>query len=263
MVVADTGHDRVLVVALDGEILAEHGDLRRPAGARALADGSLLVCERGADRVVRLSPCGSRRQLLLGGVASPSDVAVAADGTAFVAEAGRHRIWRVAADGASSVEAGTGREGLKDGHGPQARFAQPAGLATGPLGLFVVDAGSSALRVVDARHRVATLLGRGMSTSGNADGTIATARMQHPEGVACAPDGSSIYVADTLNSSLRLWSGVDGELRTVPVNGLLQPGGMDVLADGRLVVADTGNHRVVVVDLAVGTLVPLAVHPRS
>ncbi|MEO5680407.1 MAG: hypothetical protein ABIS47_12145, partial [Acidimicrobiales bacterium] len=256
VVIADTGHDRVLIAGLDGVVRAEHGDLQRPTGVRSLADGTVLVCERAADRVVRITPSG-QRHVVLGGVASPTDVAVAADGTAFVAEAGRHRIWRIPRDGSPAVEAGTGQEGLEDGYGPAALFAQPSGLATGPLGLFVVDAESSALRVVDAQHRVATLLGRGTATWGDADGTIANARLQHPEGVACAPDGTSVYVADTFNSSLRLWSGVDGELRTVPVSGLRHPGGLDVLADGRLVVADTANHRVVLVDLAADTLEPL------
>ena len=260
VVVADTGHDRVLVVGLDGEILAEHVGLRRPTGVRALADGSLLVCERDADRVVRIPAAGGTPQLVLDEVASPADVAVAADGTAFVAEAGRHRIWRVSTDGSAAVEAGTGQEGLEDGYGPKALFAQPSGLATGPLGLFVVDAEASALRVIDAKNRVATLLGRGTATWGNADGPYGTARLQHPEGVACAPDGSSIYVADTFNSSIRLWSGVDGELRTVPTRGLLEPGGLDVLRDGRLVVADTGNHRTVLLDLAADTLTPLPLH---
>ena len=255
-VVADTGHGRVLVVDLDGTVRAEHGDLRGPCGVRALADGTLLVCERDADRVVRIPADGGPR-VELATMASPSDVAVAAIGTVFVAEAGRHRIWRIEDGAAPAVEAGSGEEGLEDGFGPAALFAQPSGLATGPLGLFVVDAESSALRVVDAQHRVATILGRGTATWGDADGTIATALLQHPEGVACAPDGSSVYVADTFNSSLRLWSGVDGELRTLVVDGLLEPGGLDVLPDGRLVVADTGHHRVVVVDLAAGTVEPL------
>ena len=257
VVVADTGHDRVLVATLDGEVLVEHRGLRRPTGVRPLAGGDLLVCERDADRVVRIPAAGGPRQVVLDEVASPADVAVAADGTAFVAEAGRHRIWRIGADGSTSVEAGTGQEGLEDGYGHAALLAQPSGLATGPLGLFVVDAEASALRVVDAAHRVATLIGRGTATWGDADGPYATARLQHPEGVACAPDGSSIYVADTFNSSVRLWSGVDGELRTVPTRGLRHPGGLDVLADGRLAVADTGNHRVVILDLARDTLTPL------
>jgi len=259
LVVADTGHDRVLVVDLDGVVIEEHNDLCRPAGVRATADGSIFVCERDADRVICIPPSGGTRHLVIGGVSSPADVAIASDGTTFVAEAGRHRIWRVLPDGSTSVEAGTGREGLEDGYGASALFAGPAGLATGPLGLFVVDARSSALRVVDARHRVATILGRGGGQWGNVDGPIRTARLNHPAGVACAPDGSSVYVADTLNSSLRLWSGVDGELRTLPVSGLLEPSGLDVLAGGRLVVADTGNHRVVLVDLAADNIEALVV----
>ena len=259
VVVADTGNGRVLVAGLDGRLVAEHGGLLAPSGVRVAPDGSLLVCERGADRVVRFPAGGGGPQVVLGGVASPWDVACDADGAVLVAEAGRHRIWRVDPTGAAGVLAGTGEEGLEDGYGPQALFAQPSGLAVGAQGLFVVDAESSSLRVVDAQNRVATLIGRGTATWGAADGPARKARLQHPEGVAAAPDGYSIYVADTFNSSLRLWSGVDGELRTAPISGLLEPGGLDVLPDGRLVVADTGHHRVVVVDLAAGSVVPLAV----
>ena len=286
IVLADTGHDRVLIVTLrpagpggttgpagpggkegpvdpgghtPGAIVAEHRGLRRPTGVRAAADGTVLVCEGGADRVVRIPAGGGRPQVVLDGVASPQDVAVGRGGEVYVAEAGRHRIWRIAADGTPAVIAGTGEEGLEDGYGPVALFAQPSGLAVGAQGLFVVDAESSALRVVDASNRVATLLGRGTATWGDADGPAVTGRLQHPQGVACAPDGYSVYVADTYNSSLRLWSGVDGELRTAPVEGLLAPGGLDVLADGRLVVADTGHHRVVLVDLAAGPVEPLAI----
>ena len=53
-------------------------------------------------------------------------------------------------------------------------------------------------------------------------------------------------MADTFNGRLRAWR--DGRLETVPAAGLLEPGGLDVLPDGRLVVADTGNHRIVLVD---------------
>jgi len=259
LVVADSGHDRVLVVSLDGTILREHRDLRGPHGVRAGPHGGIVVCERDADRVMRFGADGGPPQVLLDGVASPWDVAISADGEVFVAEAGRHRIWWVDADGSAGVLAGTGEEGLEDAYGPQALFAQPSGLAVGRQGLFVVDAESSSLRVVDASNRVATLIGRGTATWGDADGAAPVGRLQHPEGVACAPDGWSIYVADTFNSSLRLWSGVDGELRTAPVGGLLEPGGLDVLADGRLVVADTGHHRIVLVDLAAGTVEPVPV----
>jgi DNA-binding beta-propeller fold protein YncE len=258
LVVADTGHGRVLVVTLDGRVVAEHGGLLGPSGVRAGRDGSLVVCERDGDRVVRLAAGGEPR-VVLDGVVAPEDVAVGPGGELFVAEAGRHRIWQVDPAGAAAVLAGTGEEGLEDGYGPQARLAQPSGLAVGPQGLFVVDAAASALRVVDARNRVATLIGRGLAAWGDADGPAPVGRLQHPEGVACAPDGYSLYVADTYNAAIRLWSGVDGELRTAPVEGLVEPGGLDVLPDGRLAVADTGGGRVVLVDLAAGTVEPLAI----
>lgn len=259
LVVADTGHNRVLVVTLAGQIVAEHRGLAAPHGVRVEADGSVLVCERDADRVVRIAPDQDRRQIVLDRVASPWDVAVGPEGEVFVAEAGRHRIWRVTPNGTAAVLAGTGEEGLEDGFGPAALFAQPSGLAVGPQGLFVVDAEASALRVIDAQNRVATLIGKGTATWGDADGTAAVARLQHPEGVAAAPDGYSVYVADTFNSSIRLWSGVDGEVRTAPIDGLLEPGGLDVFPDGRLLIADTGHHRIVLVDLAAGTVEALKI----
>ena len=52
--------------------------------------------------------------------------------------------------------------------------------------------------------------------------------------------------ADTYNHALRVWR--EGHLWTVPDGGLDEPGGLDVLPDGRIVVADTASHRVVVVD---------------
>jgi hypothetical protein len=80
--------------------------------------------------------------------------------------------------------------------------------------------------------------------------------------VAASLDAATIYVADTYNSRLAAWQ--NRTLRTVsirPVNPawgeLLEPGGLDVLPDGRLIVADTGNHRLVVIDPVSGQMEPL------
>jgi len=69
--------------------------------------------------------------------------------------------------------------------------------------------------------------------------------MQHPLGLALGR-GGELYVADTFNNSIRVWRGA--HLWTVPVQGFSEPGGIAALPDGRLLVADTGNHRVVRVD---------------
>jgi DNA-binding beta-propeller fold protein YncE len=236
--ISDTGNDRVVVVDLEGGLLAEHEGLRRPRGVSFGPGGELLVCESRLERVVRVAPDGSR-SVVLDGLRDPWDVAAAADGGCVVAAAAGHCIWRVKPDGTALVLAGSGREGLADGRGKKARLGQPSGVAIGVQGVFVADASGSAVRILDRFGQLATLVFRDLDT---------------PRGVAPAPDGSSLYIADTGNDRLCFWSGVDGGLAPIDVVGLRGPAGLDVLGDGRLVVADTGNDRVVIVDLGTGAL---------
>jgi hypothetical protein len=153
------------------------------------------------------------------------------------------------------VIAGDGYEGLTDGRAVEAELAQPSGLALLPDAIAFVDAASSSLRLLSNRGKVGTLVGEGLFDWGTRDGRPSVARLQHPQGVAASLDGTTLYVADTYNSSLRYW--LDRRLGTLPVEGLLEPGGLDVLPDGRLVVADTGNHRIVLVDVVTGAVEPL------
>lgn len=243
--VADTGHDRVLVTTPAGEVLHELGGLYQPQGVRFDGPDALLVCETAADRVWRIGLDGERK-LLTDRLRSPWDV-VRWHGHVVVAEAGRHRIWAIDRDGEPQVIAGAGGENLVDGPALRALLAQPSGLAiTARDELAFLDAESSALRVLGRPGAfVRTLVGHGLHVSGNADGDHERARLQHPLGVAAGPDGA-LYVADTYNGLLRVWRGE--HLWTVPVEGFTEPGGVDTLPDGRLVVADTGGHRVVVVD---------------
>lgn len=256
--IADTGHDRVVVCTLSGEITQEVVGLHGPQGVRfdPARDG-LVICDAGADRVVRtaLRPgTAEADEVVVDGLASPWDVVVEAGGSIVVAEAGRHRLWRVSREKEPAIVAGSGEENLEDGPGLLALLAQPSGICRAPQGLIFVDAESSSLRVLTDIGSVATLIGTGLFDWGSEDGPAGIGRLQHPLGVAAAPDGVSVYVADTFNSAVRMWSGVDGELRTLPVPGLSEPGGLDALPDGRLVVADTNNHRVVLVDLGADTV---------
>ena len=56
---------------------------------------------------------------------------------------------------------------------------------------------------------------------------------------------------------LRVWRG--GHLWTVPIGDFDEPGGLDALPSGELVVADTANHRVLLVDPIGATAVRLDV----
>ncbi len=249
LAIADTGHDRVLVCASDGEVLEEHGGLYQPQGVRFSAGDGLLVCETGADRVWRI---GLERQLLTDRLASPWDV-VEWNGHVVVAEAGRHKLWIQDGAGEFQVLAGTGGEALFDGPALGAGLAQPSGLTVTAEGeLAWVDAETSALRVLDRPGgEVRTHVGLGLFDWGADDGRGEGASMQHPLGVARG-DSGELWVADTFNDRLRVWR--SGHLWTVPVGTFDEPGGLDVLRTGELVVADTGNHRILRVDPVAATV---------
>lgn len=279
LVIADTGHDRVLVVELTGEATGRvtHvvSGVSKPQGVR-LYGPELVICDTGGDRVMRVDlsrrpaadevvvadPAGVihlralASEVIAGDLASPWDVTADVDHSLVVAEAARHRLWRIPTDGSSpAVIAGDQYEGMADGPATDAELAQPSGVARLPNGIAFVDAETSALRLLSPGGKVGTLVGEGLFDWGNRDGRSGVARLQHPQGVAAAPDGSSLYVADTYNHAIRWWR--DRKLVTVWSEGLCEPGGLDMLPDGRLVVADTGHHRVCFVDLERGEITPL------
>ncbi|WP_418275176.1 NHL domain-containing thioredoxin family protein [Isoptericola jiangsuensis] len=182
-------------------------------------------------------------------LSSPWDVAwSAALGAFVVAMAGHHTLWAFdpGADGGHPgirLLAGTMNEGLEDGPGATAWFAQPSGLAPAPDGtLWLVDAETSALRQVApvgaADVEVRTVVGQGLFDFGHRDGTADQALLQHPLGVAVLPDGS-VVVADTYNGALRRYAPHDGQVTTL-ATGLAEPS--DVVVQ----VGDDGIHLLVV-----------------
>ena len=271
--IADTGNDRIMVCDLQGRVEQVFPLLTRPHGVRFAGD-RLLVADTGADRVVAIDRASGEQTELAAGLASPWDLTVSADGSILVAEAGRHRLWRIPGDGGEpGIVAGNGQENLIDtgssepGADPDvALLAQPSGIAAIPGGGAVfVDAESSALRVLGADGAVTTVVGQGLFDWGASDGGPDSAAMQHPLGVAIDRSGDTVptvYVADAFNHMIRAWTGSEwspaaGRLETLPVTGLEEPGGLAVLRDGRLVVADTNHHRIVFVDPESAEPVPL------
>ncbi len=245
LVIADTGHDRVLVTSLSGEILNIVEGLTRPQGVR-FDQNRVLICDTGADRLLRHDLDTGETEVLLDDIAAPTDVIVDIDGGYVVAETARHRLWRLPPkSNKAGVIAGCGDANLIDARAEDAELAQPSGLTRLPRGIAFVDADTSALRVLTRDAKIATLVGVGLYEWGLVDGRTMRARLQHPQGVAATQGGRRIYVADTYNDRLRMWEG--NKLRTLPYEDLCAPGGIDILPDGRLVVADTGNNRIIAV----------------
>jgi DNA-binding beta-propeller fold protein YncE len=185
-----------------------------------------------------------------------------ARGRLFIAMAGTHQIWTYdLKSGVAKVFAGSGRENIVDGPAMEACLAQPSGLALLGNSLYVADSEVSAIRKVDAQSgAVETVVGRGLFVFGDVDGKGDDVRLQHPLGIAAW--GQKLLIADTYNHKIKQVMPEAREVTSLYGTGkpgkdtggkpaFFEPGGLDVAA-GRVFVADTNNHRVVVIDLASG-----------
>jgi thiol-disulfide isomerase/thioredoxin len=203
---------------------------------------------------------------------SPWDLTVV-DGVLYVAMAGPHQVWAHQI-GSKTIHqyAGSGREDIINGNLDHAALAQPSGIVTDGSNLYVVDSEGSAVRKITTNPRndftkphgtVTTIAGthdlpRGKSLFefGDVDGMGNKARFQHPLGIVL--QGEELYVADSYNHKIKrielnsrevstwLGAGTPGT-ELVPLQ-LSEPAGL-AIANGKMYVADTNNHRIVVVEM--------------
>lgn len=260
--VADTGHDQVVELGSDGEELRRFGGFRHPNGLAA-ADGALYVADTGAGALRRIDLATGDTVVAADELRSPWDLAW--DGELlYVAMAGSHQIWfHDPAVDETDVFAGTGHEVRRDGPAAGAAFAQPSGLALLGDSLYVADSEISSVRAIDDLHgdpTVRLVCGSGeLFGFGDRDGVGADVLLQHPMGIA-AGDGA-LYVADSYNHKVKHVDPGSGECRTLagglerlPMTGepgFWEPEGL-AARGGRLLVADTNNHRIVEIDLGGG-----------
>ncbi|MGQ0521864.1 MAG: NHL domain-containing protein [Actinomycetota bacterium] len=254
--------------------------LADPAGVAIDHAGNLFIADRADNRVRRVDSEGTITTVAGGAVLdggdgkpatavrmkNPSNVAVDRLGGLVIGETGAHRVRRVApgtdgiVSGASdeivSTVAGDGAPGFRGDGGlaNAARFTQPTGVAPGPgTDVFVADSGNSRVRrVTGTPSVVATVAG-----SGRLD----------PRGLAVTP-ANTLLVADAANNMIRQFdstgavSSVAGTgtaafsgdctagATTCPATSAALRGPTAIAQDPQrgTYIADTGNHRVRLVD---------------
>ena len=218
--IADTGHHRIVVTDLAGQIQSVIG-----AGIAGLQDGdfgtaqftqpqglawdaqmrTLYVADAGNHAIRAVDVAQGHVQTIAGngtqsraifphggmGIAlslnSPWDLARVGQ-QLYIAMAGMHQIWVMDLDSQQlETYIGTGAEGCVDGDRTVAAFAQPSGLATDGTHLYVADSETSSIRKVTPgiTPTVTTLCGSGaLFDYGDKDGVGDTVRLQHPMGIA-------------------------------------------------------------------------------
>ena len=254
VLVADAGHDEVVLLAADGSVERRFGGFREPNGLCLLPSSlslgfDVIVADTVAHRLAGLSLGSGEVRTLAGDgqqwfagdgtsrLSSPWDV-VWWQGKVWIAMAGVHQLWTYdPVTGDVAIAGGTATEGLLDGPLPEAWFAQTSGFAVGGDRLWLADSETSSLRYVEDGE-VHTVVGTGLFDFGFRDGPVDQALLQHPLGVAVLPDGS-VAVADTYNGAVRRFA--DGELTTIATD-LSEPSGLYV-DQGELVVVESTAHR--------------------
>jgi len=152
-----------------------------------------------------------------------------------------------------------------------APLVQPRGLAVNGDGLYIADTYNNVVRRFDLVSRTLTTVA-GTGIAGNVDGVLGTtALLRMPAGLAF-DDRSNLYIADTGNNVVRELSVTDHVLRTVAGTGkagvsgdrgpailaqLSSPTSVAVRSNGDVVIADSGNNLIRVLE---GTLSATPAH---
>lgn len=249
--------------------------------------GGFFVCDEGNHAIRRVDGTGTITTVagtgtpgfLDGPAASaafdgPINLARDADGSLLVADEANNRIRRIdLTAGTVTTVAGTGPNAFTPDGEPAAGspLAGPTSVTLASDGRIVfAEDESHRVRAIDASGNLVTLAGDGVSTFGGDGGPAVDAQLGQTKSVAPAGDGRRFIVADDGNARVRRVDACTGVIETIAGNGSRVYGGdggpaleagltvSDALEDaaGNLLIADTDNNRIRIVDAAgtIGTL---------
>ncbi len=225
--VADFDNGKIRVIDPEGTtstVIAING-LQRPFAMAFAADGTLYVSTDRDPQGVHGPMAGTIWRVDISArtatavairIGRPRGIAVLPDGTLAVSDYMHHVIQRVdPTTGAVIPLAGVwDAKGLVDGIGAGARFSTPYGLAFVNGALVVADHDNHRLRRVGLDGSVSAFAGTGVA--GFADGSLGTAQLNKPQGLAATANGD-LYISDLQNFRIRRIRG--GMIQTIAGNG--------------------------------------------
>lgn len=252
--IADTGHHRIVVTTLAGELRHiigngssglwdgdfDEAQFSAPQGMAFDREHQLLYVADTDNHVIRLVNFQEQTVETIAGIGSQSRDIHPHSGDArevalnspwdlqkyrhflLIAMAGSHQIWGMdLKEDRLATFVGTGTEACIDGDIISATFAQPSGLATDGKELFVADSESSTIRAVelDNTPQVRTVCGGGdLFGFGDQEGQGEAVRLQHCLGIEY--DGNNLlWIADTYNHKIKRVDVQTGICETMLGNG--------------------------------------------
>ncbi len=233
--------------------------------------GNLVIAEDSRSLLRRLATDGSVRtfagasgpgwadgEASMARFSAPSGLAVDLDGRLLVADTRNHRIRQLDKQDRTSTLAG-GTLGSADGLALEAGFNGPLGVAVDAEGtVYVADTENCRVRAVIPGGRVVTLAGDGRPE--RRDGYGPGASFVFPRYIVSDRDGT-LFVADSTwlrvvspdGTASTLLGGMGGIMpagKLVAAPFAFEPAAMALAPDGRLIVADATNHRVLALTLS-------------
>ncbi|MFQ4146389.1 thioredoxin-like domain-containing protein [Chlorogloeopsis sp. ULAP02] len=252
--IADSGHHRLVITTLDGEILHIIGTGKpglvdgcfheaqffAPQGMTFDVENQILYVADTENHALRrvdlqrqtvetIAGTGKQSRNIYphGGAAleialnSPWDLQKL-ENSLFIAMAGSHQIWEMNSEsGTVKTYAGTGAEACVDGSLHESAFAQPSGITTDGKELYIADSEVSSIRGVKLVEpkTVRTICGSGaLFGFGDTDGQGFAVRLQHCLGIEYAQN--YLWVADTYNHKIKLVSPNTGNCQTILGDGV-------------------------------------------
>ncbi len=253
--------------------------LANPSAVAVDAVGNVYIADTGDHRIRRIDSigfistfAGTGQQgysgdggpALQAQLDRPVALAVDAAGSVFFIDGGNHRIRKVDPSGSITTVAGDGSSGFSGDGGPakDAKLERPLGLALDGKGnIYVADSGNHRIRRIDSSGTITTLTGTGAKRFAGDDGPATAASLDSPSSVA-VDDKGNIFIADSGNHRIRRVDasgvistvagsdnrGYSGDGGLAILAGLNFPEGILVDSSGRLLIADTEDHRIRQVD---------------
>ncbi|MDQ3487284.1 MAG: gluconolaconase [Acidobacteriota bacterium] len=158
VLVADTYNDRIRRIELDGTVatIGSSYIFNTPTGVASDANDRVYIADAGSGAVHVLDPAGDLTTLPAPypeELVRPIGVAIGAAGEVYVTDE-RGRIVEIDGRGSTRIVAGAS-PGFADGHGADARFRRPSGVAVLGAGrLVVADTGNALIRLVTAASQL-------------------------------------------------------------------------------------------------------------